>query len=190
MSTDLPLEHDADDRLLWRRTRRGDRDAFGDLYARHVRPVYWQAFRVVGDASDAEEVVQDVFVTAWRRRSEISLVDTSVLPWLLATAKYTALNHRRRRSRRRWEPLDDSAPSPEQAPDDAVVSDLLLTRVRESVAGLTPLDQRLFELCVVGDRTYAAAADEVGVTHAAVRNRVSRIRSRMRAATDDLRGPA
>ncbi|MGH1561848.1 RNA polymerase sigma factor [Mumia sp. DW29H23] len=190
MSTDLPLERDPDDRPLWERTRRGDRDAFGALYARHVRPVYWQSFRVVGNATDAEEVVQDVFVTAWRRRSEIALVDTSVLPWLLSTAKYTALNHHRRRTRRRWEQLDDTVPSAEQTPDDAYVAEQLLARVRESVATLSPLDQQLFERCVVGDLTYAEAADEVGVTHAAVRNRVARIRSRVRAATQDLRGPA
>ncbi|MFD1825827.1 MULTISPECIES: RNA polymerase sigma factor [Mumia] len=190
MTTDLPTEHAADDRLLLARTRRGDRDAFSDLYARHVTPVYWQAYRFVGTAHDAEEVTQDVFVTAWRRRADIHLVDTSVLPWLLATAKYVALNLRRKRSRRLWAELDDSLPSADQDPVDEIVSAMLLARVRASVAGLSPLDQQLFERCVVGDRTYAEAADELGVSHGAVRNRVARIRSRVRAATHDLRGPA
>jgi RNA polymerase sigma-70 factor (ECF subfamily) len=190
MTTDLPTEHAADDRLLLARTRRGDRDAFGDLYARHVRPVYWQAYRLIGTAQDAEEITQDVFVTAWRRRADLHLVDTSVLPWLLATAKYLALNLRRKRGRRHWEQLDDTLPSTDREPADEAVSAVLMARVRESVAGLSPLDQQLFERCVVGDLTYAQAADALGVSHAAVRNRVSRIRSRVRTATEDLRGPA
>ncbi|MBW9206945.1 RNA polymerase sigma factor [Mumia sp. zg.B17] len=189
MTTDLPTEHAADDRMLLARTRRGDRDAFGDLYARHVRPVYWQAYRLIGTAQDAEEITQDVFITAWRRRSDINLVDTSVLPWLLATAKNVALNLRRKRGRQ-WEQLDDALPSTDREPSDEAVSAVLMARVRESVAGLSPLDQQLFERCVVGDLTYAQAADALGVSHAAVRNRVARIRSRVRAATEDLRGPA
>lgn len=190
MTTDLPTEHTVDDRLLLARTRGGDRDAFGALYARHVTPVYWQAYRLTGTAHDAEEVTQDVFVTAWRRRADLHVVDTSVLPWLLATAKYVALNLRRKRTRRQWEELDDSVAGEAPEPVDEVVSAMLLARVRESVAGLSALDQQLFERCVVGDLTYAEAADELGVTHGAVRNRVARIRSRVRAATHDLRGPA
>ncbi|WP_100414592.1 RNA polymerase sigma factor [Mumia flava] len=188
--TDHPGREPDDDRLLLARMRRGDRDALGLLYERHVRPVYWQAYRVVGVDADAEEVVQDVFVTAWRRRDDIHVVDRSVLPWLLATAKYTALNHQRRRRRRAWAELDENVASIHPGPDDVVVADLVLERVHEHVRSLSTLDQRLFSLCVAGDRSYAEAADELGVTHGTVRNRVSRIRSRVRTATEDLRGPA
>ena len=51
------------------RARSGDRDAFGELYARHVRPVYRQPSGVVGSAADTEEATQEVFVGAWRRAS-------------------------------------------------------------------------------------------------------------------------
>lgn len=66
----------------------------------------------------------------------------------------------------------------------------MLERVRESLAGLSDVDRRLFELCVLGDLTYAQAADELGLTHGGIRNRVSRLRGRLRRDTDDLRGLA
>src|SRR5215207_7531631 len=84
------------DRELVERAARGDRAAFGQLYDRHVRPVYWQAYSVVRDASEAEDITQDVFITTWDKIRHISVVDESVLPWLLVTARYTAFNARRR----------------------------------------------------------------------------------------------
>lgn len=83
-----------DDRALLGRARSGDRTAFSELYDRHVRAVYWQAFGVVRDDDLAEDVTQEVFITAWRKLHGIDVVDESLLPWLLVTARYTALNAR------------------------------------------------------------------------------------------------
>src|SRR5688572_3579471 len=102
-----PVTEVADDVDLLLLAQSGDRRAFAELYDRHVRPVYWQAYSVVGDAGEAEEVTQDVFVTTWRRIRAITPVDGSLLPWLLVTARYTALNSYRRASRRRSDALDD-----------------------------------------------------------------------------------
>ena len=51
--------------------------------------------------------------------------------------------------------------------------------VRE-VERLTPLDQQIIRLCAAEGYAYQAAADELGVAHGVVRNRLSRIRTRMR----------
>ena len=72
--------------------------AFAALFDRHHRAVYWQAYGVVRHANDAQDITQDVFVTAWRRRTEIRVED-SLLPWLLVTARNTALNASRKRAR-------------------------------------------------------------------------------------------
>lgn len=176
----------ADDVELLTRAQEGDRSAFADLYDRHVRPVYWQAYSVVHDAGEAEEVTQDVFVTAWRRIRAITPVDGSLLPWLMVTARYTALNASRRASRRqRSDPLDDDVL---RSTDSPVEREIEAAQVRaeidKAVAALAENDRRLYELCVEGDRTYEQAARELGVSHAVVRNRLHRLRTRLRA---DLR---
>ena len=183
-----PATEVADDVELLSRAQSGDRLAFADLYDRHVRPVYWQAYSVVRDAGEAEEVTQDVFVTTWRRIRAITPVDGSLLPWLLVTARYTALNAHRRASRRQSVTLDDEVP---EGADSSVEREVEAAQVRaeidKAVAALTPNDRRLYELCVEGDRTYEQAARELGVSHAVVRNRLHRLRTRLRADLRSMR---
>ena len=185
-----PSTEVADDVELLTRAQEGDRLAFADLYDRHVRPVYWQAYSVVHDAGEAEEVTQDVFVTAWRKIRAITPVDGSLLPWLLVTARYTALNAYRRASRRQ-------GTLPGEALDDGVLADSPVEReieaaqvhaeIDKAIAALAENDRRLYELCVEGDRTYEQAARELGVSHAVVRNRLHRLRTRLRADLRSMR---
>ncbi|MET0447179.1 MAG: RNA polymerase sigma factor [Aeromicrobium sp.] len=174
------------DRELLARAAAGDRAAFGRLYDRHVRPVYWQAFSVLRDEREAEDTTQDVFVTTWNKIRTITLVDESVLPWLLVTARYTALNARRSRQRRRAHALDADLPA-DTAVEDQVEAGLVRAEIEKATAALTATDRRLYELCVAGDHTYEMAARELGVTHAVVRNRLSRLRSRLRADLRSMR---
>ena len=78
----------------------GDAAAFGELFERHHRAVYNHAFRLTGSWTLAEDVTQATFMTAWRRRGQATLVDGSVLPWLLVVAGNTVRTERR--SVRRW----------------------------------------------------------------------------------------
>ncbi|WP_332662866.1 RNA polymerase sigma factor [Aeromicrobium sp.] len=176
------------DRELLERAAAGDRTAFGQLYDRHVRPVYWQAYSVVRDAGEAEDITQDVFITMWAKVRQISVVDESVLPWLLLTSRFTALNARRRSQKVR-------ARSSELTPDladgssveDEVVAGQVRSEIDKAVAALSPTDRRLYDMCVAGDHTYELAARELGVSHAVVRNRISRLRTRLRADLRSMR---
>lgn len=174
------------DRELLTRAAAGDRAAFGRLYDRHVRPVYWQAYSVLHDEREAEDATQDVFVTTWNKIRTITLVDESVLPWLLVTARYTALNARRSRQRRRANALDHDLPA-DTAVEDQVEAGLVRAEIDKATAALTATDRRLYELCVAGDHTYEMAARELGVSHAVVRNRLSRLRARLRADLRSMR---
>lgn len=169
----------------------GDRAAFGRLYDRHVRPVYWQAYAVVRDADEAQDITQDVFITTWDKIRRISVVDESVLPWLLATARFTALNARRRtqRAEARSSRLDADLPE-ETTVEDEVEASQVRAEIDKAVAALSATDRRLYELCVVGDHTYELAARELGVSHAVVRNRLSRLRTRLRADLRSIRETA
>lgn len=183
---DGPDDNGPSDAVLLSRAARGDRVAFGQLYDRHVRPVYWQAYSVLRDEREAEDTTQDVFVTTWNKIRTITLVDESVLPWLLVTARYTALNAHRSRQRRRGDELDDRVPGGRTV-EDEVEAGLVIAEIEKATSGLSPTDRRLYELCVAGDHTYEMAARELGVSHAVVRNRISRLRTRLRADLRSLR---
>lgn len=167
----------------------GDRDAFAGLYDRHVRPVYWQAYSVVRDRELAEDVTQEVFVTTWRRIRTITPVDGSILPWLLVTARYTAFNAGRKERRRAADELPADAAGPGGA-DLEAESALIRAEINKAVSALSPIDQQLYTLCLDGGASYEQAARELGVSHSVVRNRLHRLRTRLRADLSALRGTA
>ena len=180
----------ADHDELFARVRTGDREAFRLLFRQHQRTVYWAAFSVLGTRGDSEEVLQDAFLTLWNKRVTIDLVGESALPWLITTARYLALNRRRAESRRPRDSLDaaveiaDDAPSPESV----AIGNEALRRIRTVMAGRPDVDQRIFELCLVDDLSYEQAARRLGISHATVRNRLSRLKGRLRTELSLLKG--
>src|ERR1019366_4976475 len=55
------------DAELLRRMAHSDREAFGQLYDRFARPLYATALRILSNASEAEDIVQDVFLALWEK---------------------------------------------------------------------------------------------------------------------------
>lgn len=177
---------DRDDAQLVALAASGSEHAFRTLYRAYVRPVYWLAHGLVGNTADAEDVTQETFMAAWRRLGELTLQSESLLPWLVTICRFQAAN-RIRRQRREREHL--AAAADETLPDTVdveqqVVTALLVDRILAEVAGLSVLDQQIFRLCAAEGYAYQAAAAQLGVSHGAVRNRLSRIRAQLRAATD------
>jgi len=184
------VSHEGPDELaLVAKAQVGDRAAFAELYDRHVRPVYWQAYSVVRNRDAAEDVTQEVFITAWRRIRAITPVDGSLLPWLLLTARYTAYNTARREQRRSHDELNPD-PVGSGGVDSEVEAAQVRAEIDKAVSSLSPVDQQLYTLCVEGGASYEQAARELGVSHSVVRNRIHRLRTRLRADLSALRGTA
>ncbi|HKE01147.1 MAG TPA: sigma-70 family RNA polymerase sigma factor, partial [Planctomycetota bacterium] len=76
----------------------GDDGALGDAFDRYGSLVYGVALRVLGAASDAEEVLQDVFVQLWRRAAQFDAERGSLAGFLATLARNAAID--RLRSRR------------------------------------------------------------------------------------------
>jgi RNA polymerase sigma-70 factor (ECF subfamily) len=175
---ELTAEPVSDDDLLGRCIR-GERHAFGILFDRHSRTVYATAILVVRNAADAEEVVSDAFVTLWRKRENIRILDGSVLPWLITTARFEALN--RRRATRQSLSLDDEIDTHRSVAADVTVAELALSQQLDAVINqLAFVDRQIVLLCLVDELSYEDAAQHLGLTHATVRNRLHRARKQLR----------
>jgi RNA polymerase sigma-70 factor (ECF subfamily) len=172
------------DAALVARAADGSEHAFRQLYRRHARPVYWIAHGLLHSPADAEDVTQETFVVAWRKLSGFELAGDSLLPWLATICRFQAANRLRALRRAEAEQLDDRAPGAVDIEQQVVDADLA-DRILRAVDGLSPLDQRIFRLCVGEGWAYQAAADELGVGHGVVRNRLSRIRTRLRSAVSE-----
>lgn len=171
---------DARDAVLIVAVGAGDDEALSALYDRHSPAVARYAWALAADRHDAEEILQDTFVTLWRNARRIQLVDSSVLPWLLVTCRNHAANLSRKRSRHRSVPLPDEL----GAADHSEAAEQLRW-VMEEIGNLDPIDQRVCELCLIEGRPYKEVAALLGTSVGAVKQRVARARARLRKVVID-----
>ncbi|MFD3911755.1 RNA polymerase sigma factor [Streptomyces sp. NPDC058603] len=80
-----------DDGLLVARSAEGDDDAFAELVHRHSAPLLALAYHMLGNVPDAEEVVQDAFISAWRRLPEFR-GDATFHTWMYRIVTNRCLN--------------------------------------------------------------------------------------------------
>jgi RNA polymerase sigma-70 factor (ECF subfamily) len=175
---------DTRDAALLESAGAGDERALAALYDRHSPAVARYAWALAADRHDAEEILQDTFVTLWRNARRIRLVDSSVLPWLLVTCRNHAANLHRKRSRHR------SVPLPDELDLVADHSDVVeqLRWVIEEIGQLDPIDKRVCELCLIDGRPYKEVAALLGTSVGAVKQRVARARARLRKVVIDDEG--
>jgi RNA polymerase sigma-70 factor (ECF subfamily) len=88
----------------------GDREAFRLLYARYSVPLFSLAVRMVGNPSEAEELLQDAFVKIWRNAAFYDSRQSRPFSWAVTILRRTCIDHLRKRKR---------VPSGTPLPDDA-----------------------------------------------------------------------
>lgn len=176
MSAMTPSE--SDDVEVIARLSLGDLAALGLLYDRHADAVLRYAWSRLRTMSDAQEVLQDTFVTAWDRRSRVRALGGSALPWLLATAKNHSRNLARRNTTRRSRQLNEASEASREVRGE-------LDWINDAVDRLGPVDRRICELCLVEGYTYDEAARALGLSASTVGKRLQRARARLRKVALD-----
>src|SRR3954464_2248466 len=95
-----------DDRALLARHTAGDREAFGELVARHQDRLWRVALRTLGNPDDAADAVQDALVSAYRAAGSYR-GDAAVTTWLARIVVNACLDVVRRRASRPASSLDE-----------------------------------------------------------------------------------
>jgi RNA polymerase sigma-70 factor, ECF subfamily len=139
-----------DDRTAVDRMAHGDASAVANLYDRHARAVYSLALRMLADAAEAEDVVQDVFTQAWRQAGLYDPARAPVIGWLLVITRARTLD--RLRARRSRIALAGVGPDPATVVDSSPRPDAQAigleqgTRVRAALASLSVAQREAIEL--------------------------------------------
>jgi RNA polymerase sigma-70 factor (ECF subfamily) len=189
------------DEELARRVLAGDTDAFETLVSRHQKQVYRLACRLTRNQADAEEVLQDTFLRAYRRLGGFR-EDAKFSTWLYRIATNAARMLHRGRARHPTEPLDEYLPrfdgQGRHARDvdhaRAVDAEEILDRkrlARHAKGALERLPERYripFVLRDLEEMPTAEVASLLGMTDEAVRQRVHRARLMLRGYLSHLVG--
>jgi RNA polymerase sigma factor (sigma-70 family) len=153
-----------------------DEGWFTRIYAAHYPHIVKYGLRRLADADASDELAQEVFVIAWRRRGEVP--DHS-LPWLYGVARRLLANQwRARRAAPDVLPITEARETSSLGPDAAVgVADL-----RAALATLTDLDQEILRLVGWEELTVSEAAQVLGCTRTTAAVRLHRARKRLTEA--------
>lgn len=177
----MGMEADASDATLVARMARADRQALALLYERHAPRLLLLAERILGARTEAEDLLQDVFIEAWRRAADYSAERGSVSTWLSLRTRSRALDRRKAYPARKSVELTESllAEIADPSADLARRSDH--GRLREALQTMSSEEQQVILLGyfegLSSSEIAARMNSPVGTVKSRTRNALSRLRT-------------
>jgi RNA polymerase sigma-70 factor (ECF subfamily) len=171
----------------------GDQAAFSELYDRLSGPLFSLAVRMLGDAAEAEDALQDVFVQIWRRAGSYDSSQSSVFSWAVLFTRSRVIDRMRARGRRlrvvaASTDADEDAPEPADASTASTAAEHAgrteeAANVRAKLNHL-PIEQReAIELAFFSDLTHTEIAERlnqpIGTIKARIRRGLLKLRQRV-----------
>jgi RNA polymerase sigma-70 factor (ECF subfamily) len=176
------------------RARQGDSDAFRALVEQHSRSVFRLAFRMTGNEQDAEDVVQESFLRAYRQLGRFES-RANFGTWLYRIVSNCSVDLMRSKQARhdqvRGDSIDEGAmelpavdvPGPERMAQSAEID----RRVQDALRELSPLERAAFTLRHYEGRTIEEISSTLGLGTSAAKHSVFRAVKKLRVALAPLR---
>ncbi len=168
------------DTELFRRTAAGDGQSLAELHRRYSGVLLATAMRVLNNARDAEEVVQEAFVQIWEKASVFDASRGKPLTWAMTLTRNKAIDYLRRVQRRRrlqddvaeesaiWDHVVERDSSHEAAANET--NDI----VRSAVIQLSPDQRKAIELAFFGGLTQQEIAQRLDQPLGTIKARIRR----------------
>ena len=188
-ATDTADAASAMDHVLVRRAQAGDVEAFGELVERNRRAVFRAALAAVGNPTEADDVAQEAFVTAFQKLDGFR-AESSFKTWLLTITWRKAIDRRKSLTKwvqrlagpafsvdsgEEWHPMDRIAAGGQSQEDDLLTSDLQ-RRLRPLIASLPKKLRDALLLAGTGEHSYDEIARMLGVPVGTFKWRVAEAR--------------
>lgn len=158
----------------------GDRSALASLYTNYAGVMLAIGVRILRDRSEAEELLHEVFVEAFRAASAYDPRRGSVRTWLTLRMRSRCLDRVKSAGRSRRVALDDVAPARMVAPAETGSGDE--RRVAEALAALPPDQRTALELAYFEGLSSTEIAARLGVPVGTVKSRTAAAIARLRVA--------
>ncbi|KPL07295.1 hypothetical protein AMJ86_04800 [bacterium SM23_57] len=175
-----------EDRSWILKARKGKTNAFDRLVQKYQKPVYFLVLKMLGNTADAEDVVQDAFVRAYRSLDRFD-PDRPFQPWLYRIAMNLALTTINRRKRHATVTLEDAELITDEVavnPHDSSTEQLSHWAI--TMAQSLPEDQRAVLLLRIQEGlSYDQISEVLDIPRGTVMSRLNRARTKLRELLKD-----
>lgn len=168
---------------------RGDRDAFRLVYEHTSAKLFGICLRMLPQRSDAEDVMQDVFVTIWQKARQFDASRASPMTWLISIARNKSIDRLRERGVDQHSgPIDLAGPLADPSPaQDAVTQSAQTKRRLDSCLNtLEPKQRAAIRVAFLEGLTHDALAKRVGVPLGTMKSWIRRGLHLLKACLGDL----
>ena len=182
------------DRELVAGVRRGEDSAFEALFARYRTRIWSYATGILRDADRAEDVTQEVFISAWRRLRNTER-PIAFRPWIYQIARNACIDELRRNRHNLEIPLDEAREWPERegdllargpGPELAMESKQQLEDLRGAFRGVSALHHRILVLRELEGLSYSEIGERLGMSRPVVESTLFRARRRLAEEYEEL----
>lgn len=177
-------DFNGEESLLISRLIQGDVAAFDQLYWHYQKAVYQNAFKLTHDSQIAEDIVQEVFISLWEKRSSIDN-SRSVGGWLFVSSYNRSINALKKKLKESLA-LKEIGQAEEQT--DPGIAEIQYSILEKAIAELSPQKRKVFELCKLQGRSYDEAAKEMNISKHTVKEYLSSAISFIREYADKYPG--
>ena len=167
---------DDEDIALVQAMAAGDREALARLYERHCQILLGLALRIVRERREAEDLLHDVFLEAWRQAKDFDPKRGRVRTWLAIRMRSRALDQQK--SARVARNAGDAGL--ELVPDEAERGTPDHARVRTALAELVPDQRRVLELAYFEGLSCSEIAAKIAIPIGTVKSRLAAAMTRLR----------
>ena len=162
----------------------GNDDAIRAMYARYGRPIYSLGYRLLGTRESAEELTQDVFLTAWRKAARFDPTRGRLSTWLMTIAHNLAVDRLRRETgvSRPTLVLVDEVPDAPGLDEEAVLIER--DAALRALSSLTAAERRLVVRAYFRGMTAREIAEADGIPLGTVKTRLRSAMIKVRKANE------
>lgn len=165
---------------------RGDRNAFATVYAATSAKLFGVCLRIFPDRNEAEDVLQDAYLTIWNKAASFESGRASPISWLVAVTRNRAIDRLRARKKAKTTSVEDAAEIADFAPlvDAQLVQEADDRILHDCISSLDQRDALFIRSAFMGGSTYADLAKHEGQPLGTVKSRIRRALLKLRGCME------
>ncbi len=170
------------------RTGKGDRSAFETVYKATSAKLFGVCLRIFPDRTEAEEALQEAYITIWNKAASFETGRASPISWLVTVTRNRAIDRLRSKGKAGLTPLDEASEIADPAPlADAQMLAASDNRVLNGcIEDLNQRDAHFIRCAFIGGATYADLATREGEPLGTVKSRIRRALLKLRSCMEGL----